>query len=219
MRLVGLCSIFLLVVAPAVSTAEEAVGVGPLRTLPLERVGSLLPRDTHVLIERTAIERFLDDLEGAPPDWAAVYGHGHHDPGHDDRLFELNRTRDAKRDGKPALHWRIAFVWPGELSTYDSEVDGFSVVIGPKFNHTRWGVVRFKYEDVPGNLRAIPDRTLGARLRRRAAQQKKVEIFVVMSGRLIPEESIVYDFSHDREGLGLIMPVVRVDRIEYLLAR
>jgi hypothetical protein len=38
-------------------------------------------------------------------------------------------------------------------------------------------------------------------------------------GRLVPEESIVYDFSHDEEGLGLIMPIVRIERIEYLLAR
>ena len=40
-----------------------------------------------------------------------------------------------------------------------------------------------------------------------------------MVGRLIPEESLVYDFSHDEEGLGLIMPVVRIERVEYLLVR
>ena len=40
-----------------------------------------------------------------------------------------------------------------------------------------------------------------------------------MMGRLIPEESLVSDFSHDEEGLGLIMPVVRIERVEYLLVR
>jgi len=40
-----------------------------------------------------------------------------------------------------------------------------------------------------------------------------------MVGRLVPEESLVYDFSHDEEGVGIIMPVVRIERIEYLLAR
>jgi hypothetical protein len=36
-------------------------------------------------------------------------------------------------------------------------------------------------------------------------------MIVVMTGRLIPDESVVYDFSHDQDGLGLIMPVVRVE--------
>jgi len=43
------------------------------------------------------------------------------------------------------------------------------------------------------------------------------EIDVVMIGRLAPEESLIYDFSHDQEGLGLIMPVVRVDEMFYRL--
>ena len=38
-----------------------------------------------------------------------------------------------------------------------------------------------------------------------------------MTGRLIPDEPVVYDFSHDQEGLGLIMPVVKVERLDYLL--
>jgi len=38
-----------------------------------------------------------------------------------------------------------------------------------------------------------------------------------MTGRLIPDESVVYDFSHDQEGLGVIMPVVKVERLDYLL--
>lgn len=40
-----------------------------------------------------------------------------------------------------------------------------------------------------------------------------------MTGRLISEESIVYDFSHEEEGRGLIMPVVRIERMDYLAAK
>ena len=40
-----------------------------------------------------------------------------------------------------------------------------------------------------------------------------------MSGRLIPEESIIYDFSHDEEGVGVVMPVVRIEQLDYLLPR
>jgi hypothetical protein len=40
-----------------------------------------------------------------------------------------------------------------------------------------------------------------------------------MLGRLVPDESLVYDFSHDEAGVGVIMPVVRIERVEYLLVR
>ena len=46
-----------------------------------------------------------------------------------------------------------------------------------------------------------------------------MEMDRVMTGRLIPDESLVYDFSHEEEGQGLIMPVIRVERVYYLLAR
>jgi len=38
-----------------------------------------------------------------------------------------------------------------------------------------------------------------------------------MTGRLIPGESLVYDFSHEEEGLGLIMPFVRVEQVDFVL--
>ena len=66
---------------------------------------------------------------------------------------------------------------------------------------------------------AIPGAAERDRLRRQVEAGQKVEIAITIIGRLIPEESMVYDFSHDEEGLGLIMPVVRVERVEYLLAR
>ena len=57
----------------------------------------------------------------------------------------------------------------------------------------------------------------GESLIRKIEQGQSIEIDVVMVGTLIPGESIVYDFSHEQEGLGLIMPVVRVDEIMYLI--
>lgn len=207
-----------LLLLPATLFAEEPVGVKLLLPLRLTDVHTLLHPDTHVLIDPAAIEQFFQRLDGSPPDWAMVYGHSHHDPAHDERLFNLNRERDAKRAGNEALHWRIAFVWSGELSAYDSESGGFRVVLGPRFTPTSWGLVRFKYEDLPGNLVAVPTSSQREILLRRISQGQSIEIDVVMIGTLIPEESIVYDFSHEQEGLGLIMPVVRVEDIVYLLA-
>lgn len=211
----------LLIVSTSVATVrgQEVETTRPLLLSKSVDLETILPPDTHLLIETPAIERFLAELDGIPPAWATVYGQGHHDPGHDDRLFSLNRERDELRQGKPALQWSIAFVWPGELSHYDSTTGGISVAVGPKFNPTRWGIVRFKPEDLPGNMLAVPDPGTRATLLRELETKRAVNIVVVMMGRLIPQESIVYDFSHDEEGLGLIMPVVRIERIDYLLER
>jgi hypothetical protein len=77
-------------------------------------------------------------------------------------------------------------------------------------------MVRFKTDDMPGNLMVIPNPSQREALRRKLNNGEKIEVDVAMTGRLIPEESIVYDFSHDQEGLGIIMPVVRIERIDYL---
>jgi hypothetical protein len=198
--------------------SEDAIGTRPLLTITLQDLPSVLPTDSRLLIDPHVIEQFLDALEGNPPDWRLVYGHGHHDPDHDERLFTLNRERDAKRIGNPALMQLITFTWFGELSRYDSEADGFRVVLGPKFTPTRWGVVRFKYEDLQGDLVATTSGKLRSQLEQRFARGESIDITVAMTGRLIPDESVLYDFSHDQEGLGMIMPVVRVERIDYLLA-
>jgi hypothetical protein len=211
------CWLGFLAPGPSLVHAEEASGK-PLLLVPEQgRIEAVLPKDTHVLIHTNAIEQFLDELDGEPPDWKTVYGHGRHDPGHDDRLFALNRERDRLREGKPALQQRITFIWPGELSDYEPKVGGFRVAIGPRFHPTRWGIIRFKPEEVPANLIAIPSPTQRHTLQARLKKGEHVEIEVAMTGRLIPEESIMYDFSHDEEGRGLIMPVVRIERIDYLI--
>ncbi|TAJ34489.1 MAG: hypothetical protein EPO64_00800 [Nitrospirae bacterium] len=204
---------------PLVLFGQEASGTRPLLVLGRDKLQSVLPSDTHLLVEAGAIERFLEQLDGTPPDWATVYGQGHHDPGHDDRLFSLNRERDAGREGKTALRWKVTFLWSGELSRYDQKASGFSVAVGPKFYRTRWGFVRFKPENLPGNLMAIPNPRLRESLRRKLEQGERIEIEVAMTGRLIPEESLVYDFSHEEEGRGLVMPVVQIERVEYLMLR
>lgn len=197
--------------------AEDALGTRPLLTIAPKDLHVILPSNCRILIDPHSIEQFLDALDGIPPDWGLVYGRGHHDPAHDERLFTLNRLRDAKRTGNPALTQLITFVWFGELSRYDAEAGGFRVALGPKLTPTRWGVVRFKYENLPGNLVAKASATLRSELEQRLAQGESVDMTVAMTGRLIPDESIVYDFSHDQEGLGVIMPVVKVERLDYLL--
>ena len=211
--------LFLTVGSVGEGWGEDVVGTKPLLTITLKDLHTILPPDCHILIDPHSIEQFLDALDGTPPDWGLVYGQGHHDPDIDERLFTLNRERDAKREGNPALTQLITFVWFGKLSRYDAESGGFRVALGPKLTPTRWGVVRFKYENLPGDLVAKASSTFRSELEQRLAQGESVDMTVAMTGRLIPDESVVYDFSHDQEGLGVIMPVVKVERVDYLLAR
>ena len=200
-----------------VGRAEDALGARPLLTIPPKDLPTILPPNSHILIDPRSIEQFLDALDKTPPDWGLVYGRGHHDSARDERLFTLNRERDAKRAGNPALTQLITFVWFGELSRYDAEAGGFRVALGPKFTPTRWGVVRFKYEHFQGDLVAKASATLRGELEQRFARGESVDVTVALTGRLIPDESVLYDFSHDQEGLGVIMPVVKVERLDYLL--
>jgi hypothetical protein len=215
----GIAGLLLTVGSVGEGRAEEALGARPLLTIALKDLHTILPQDSHILIEPRSLEQFLDALDKTPPDWNLVYGHGHDDPEHDERLFTLNRERDAKRAGHSALTQRITFVWFGELSRYDEEAGGFRIALGPRLTPTRWGVVRFKCEDLPSNLVAKVSSTLRHKLEQRFVHSKSVDITVVITGRLIPDESVVYDFSHDQEGVGVIMPVVRVERLDYLLTK
>ena len=211
--------LFLTVGSVGEGRAEDAIGTRPLLTIARKDLHTILPSDCHILIDPHSIEQFLDVLDGNPPDWGLVYGHGHHDPALDERLFTLNRDRDAKRQGKEALQWTVVFLWSADLSRYDPTTGGFSLAIGPIFTPTRWGVVRFKPEEVPSNLVVIANPSIRDVLRRQLDDGRKIGIEIAMVGRLIPDESLVYDFSHDEKGLGIIMPVVRIERVEYLMVR
>jgi len=76
--------------------------------------------------------------------------------------------------------------------------------------------VRFKPEELPSNLTAIPDPGQRETLWRRIGQGQPVEVDVALTGKLIAQESLIYDFSHDEEGRGVIMPVVRIERIDFV---
>lgn len=217
MRLLSCLFLLSLVLTPGTTRSDDGVRIGPLRAMPLSQLASILPPDTLLLIERTQIETFLASLDGTPPDWATVYGEGHHDPGYDDRLFQLNRARDAAREGNPALSQRVAFVWLGELSRLDARNEGYAIPLGPELNITTWGIVRFKPDDVPSNLRAISDTHLSREINDRLSAHERVTVLTVMTGVLIPSESLIYDFSHDAEGVGMIMPVVRLEQVDFLL--
>ena len=200
---------------PPAVLADDALGLRPLHP-DLKAAVDTLPPHTHLLLDRDAIERFLVALDGTPPDWVTVYGQGHHDPEHDERLFALNRERDARREKRPALQWAVAFLWHGELSQFDGEAGGFAVALGPKFTATGWGDVRFKHEDLPARLIALTGEETSF-YRQQLSRGLSMEVDVLMTGHLIPEESVIYDFSHEHEGRGLIMPVVRIEAVEFAL--
>lgn len=203
----------LLLCGPAVLRAEPS-GTRPLIGLAQHEVARAIPSDATLLEEPAAIERFLAEIDGRPPEWSAVLGH--HAGGHDERLFALNRERDAARVGKAGLGRRVAFLWEGELSGYEATLGGYRVAIGPRMIATGWGLVRFKPEGLPSTLVAGPPPALKEFLRKKQADGEKITIAVAMTGRLVPEESILYDMAHGEAGRGLIMPVVLVERLDYL---
>jgi hypothetical protein len=213
----GFCVVSLCLLAWWSEAAAQDMQVnGRLHVLSEKQLPTILPPDSHLLIDPSSIEELLDALDGHPPDWQTIYGHGHHDPGHDDRLFALNRERDAQREGKSALSWVITFAWSGQIGPHHPEAGGFPVAVGPNFTPTRWGIVRFKPEEAPGNLTVTVDGPQRDRLARDIAEKGHVDVVVLMTGRLISQESLVYDFSHEEEGRGLIMPFVRVELVQFV---
>lgn len=205
----------ILISAPPASGDPD--GTRPLLLASHGVTEAAFPSDSWVLDDPESIESFLTALDQAPPDWRVVYGSGEHGHGHDDRLFALNRERDRLREGRATLDQVVTFLWPGELSDGDPASGGFRVAVGPKVIFTKWGWVRFKPDDLPANLIAVPPSSMRDTLHERRNRGERIDVTVAMTGRLIPEESIIYDFAHEEPGQGMIMPVVRVQRIDYLL--
>ncbi|MGH7232063.1 MAG: hypothetical protein ACREJU_12000 [Nitrospiraceae bacterium] len=194
---------------------EEVNGAKPLILVEAGIRPKVLPPNTTFLDDPMAIEQFLASLDHEPPDWSTVYGSD--GSGHDERLFALNRQRDAARSAKGRTP--LTFVWTGELSEYDRRISGFRIAVGPKVISTQWGMVRFKPEGLPSNLLAFPSPALHDFVSARVNRGERIEISVAMTGRLVPEESIMYDFVHEEPGRGLIMPVVQIERLDYFLVR
>jgi hypothetical protein len=205
----------LLTVLPAGARGEDFSGTRLLLVAAPQHLQALLPRDTTLLHDPSTIEKFLAALDSTPPDWGTL--HSAHGDRHDERLFALNRARDGLRAGREALTQRITFLWDGVLSGYVPDKGGFLVAIGPELIVTKWGIVRFKPERLPAELVAVPPADLKGSLLARAARGETIRVIVAMTGRLVQEEALIYDFAHEDPGQGMIMPMVRVERIDYLV--
>jgi hypothetical protein len=132
------------------------------------------------------------------------------------RLFALNRKRDKAREGHVLLNQPIAFFWSGLVRQYVPEHQGFTIAMGPDVTETAWGVVRFKPVGLPPYMIAIPSPEFRSSLQQQLAQGKKVDIKILFTGRLVPDESIIYAFSHDDPSHGMIIPVVQTEDVQYL---
>ena len=193
-------------------------GAGPPSGIqPLEQLPQVQPLFTdasvRALFTPADQDLFLNELDKQPPDWAQL----HDRPGEElgARLFDFNRQRDAAREGHPLLSQRVAFWWSGVLGEYHEAHRGFTVVMGPEFTQTTWGLVRFKPLRLPHEMVAVPSAAVLRTLLERTAKGEPVEIGILFIGTLIPWESIIYAFSHNGVEQGLVMPVVQVDGVRY----
>jgi hypothetical protein len=205
----------LFITLPFGVSGEDTPRAGLLRFAKTQDLQSFLPKGTRLLHDPLVIEKYLEALDGSPPNWAEL--HGKDGARHDEMLFALNRERDRTRAGRPALSERITFLWDGVLSTYVLEKASFLVAIGPEVIATRWGLVRFKPASLPAELLAVPPPDLTESLQARVARGENVKVIVAMTGRLVPDEALIYDFAHEEPGQGMIMPMVRVERVDYYL--
>ena len=172
-----------------------------------------LPMGTRLLRDPVEIENFLQELDDAPPAWTDI--HGNYEQPDDEGLFVLNRERDRLRAGRPALSQMITFLWEGLLSSYVPDQCGFLVAVGPEIIDTKWGVVRFKPQSLPAELLAVPAPLFREFLQAKLARDENVRLVVAMTGFVVPDEALIYDFAHEDRHQGMIMPVVRVQRIDY----
>ncbi len=177
-----------------------AAGTPPSQLLltTMQDIELFLPQGTRLLRDPVEIEQFLEELDGAPPDWPEI--HGNHEHPDDESLFALNRERDRLRAGRPALSRWITFLWEGLLSTYVPEDLGFLVAVGPEMIATTWGVVRFKPASLPAELIAVPAPRVRKFLQAKLARGEDVRLAVAMTGRVVPNEALIYDFAHEDRG-------------------
>lgn len=194
-----------------------ANGIQPLLQLEERRpLHQLIPRNIRPLLLPQEQERFLQELEGLPPDWRTLQDRDH--TKQSEHLFQLNRERDeARLARKNLLQQPIAFLWAGVLRQYLPEYQGFSVALGPELTSTSWGIVRFKPMGLPDYLVAIPSLESAGDLLVQQQNGKQIEIGVLFIGTLVTDESLIYDFSHDEKKEGMILPVVQIQGVRYFL--
>lgn len=200
--------------APVAYGQETPEGVRPLQILD-KPVNSVIPSGVSFIETPEATEEFLARLEGHPPDWKFLFGKNVDE--RYDRLFEESAKRDARRVGNPTLDKPIAFLWDGFLTSARENKAGFAVSIGPRHIQASWGVVRFKIAMLPREMTAMPSTKFFELIKQKRAQKEEVAILIVFRGKLIPEESLMYDFSTAKEGEGMILPIVNITQVDYLL--
>ncbi len=201
---------------PAWSQTKDSIGIQPLQKIREMPIHKLIPPSVSPLFSAHEMEHFLQRLEGTPPNWTQQH---HADiTKQSENLFQFNRQRDAaRRTKKEILAQPIAFLWTGILRQFLPEYEGFSLALGPKLTATSWGTIRFKPGILPDYLIAIPTSETRKELLIRQQQGEQIEITIVCIGTLIPEESVIYAFSHDSPHEGMILPVVSIQRLLYVL--
>jgi hypothetical protein len=70
---------------------------------------------------------------------------------------------------------------------------------------------------LPDYLVAIPSGEAASQLLLRQQTGEQIEISVMFMGTLIPDESLMYAFSHDDKEDGMILPVVHIQSVKYVL--
>lgn len=195
-----------------------AKGIQPLIQLESQSLHQLIPRNIRPLLLPKEQEQFLQELEGHPPDWHALQSLDQTEQS--ERLFQLNRTRDeARLIHKDILQQPIAFLWSGFLRRYMPEYQGFLVALGPELTSTSWGIVRFKPVGLPDYLVAIPSLESAKQIRSQQQKGEQIAIGVLFFGTLVADESLIYSFSHDQKGDGMILPVVQIEDVRYFITR
>ena len=200
---------------PTIGFTEPPSGIAPLKVLSNTTIKASIPPGIRTLITPLEQQNFFRQLEGSPPNWLAL----HNQPGeeHGERIFSFNRTRDEEREDHPLLKQRIAFLWSGVLRKHQTDLQGFTVAMGPVLTQTAWGIVRFKPVGLPNEMIAVPPSNLLPKLKAKVANQEEVEIVILFVGKFVPNESLMYAFSHDGSEEGMIMPFVQIETVHYFL--
>ncbi|MCW5783039.1 MAG: hypothetical protein KIT39_06995 [Nitrospirales bacterium] len=65
---------------------------------------------------------------------------------------------------------------------------------------------------------AVSPATILEAIQERRGKGESVDVIIFYQGTLIPEESILYDFSTETEGQGMILPIVSPEVVDYVWA-
>jgi len=201
---------------PVAYGQDAPEGIRPLILLE-KPIHTVIPSGVIFLNEANITEQFLTKLEGHPPDWEYLFGKNVDE--RYDRLFDESEKRDALRVGNPNLTQPIAFLWDGFLTSVRDDKAGFAVSIGPRHIQTSWGILRFKLANEPFEMTAMPPPKLFEAIKQKRSLQEEVAIRILYRGTLIPEESLMYDFSTKKEGEGMILPIVELTQVDYFLPK